>query len=502
MKEKNTTPKKERKPFKIKEFLRSRKAKRGGLAILLTALFIAAVILLNVVAGVLTDKVPALSADLTKSSVYEIQSDTAKYLSELTDPITIYVLQSKSDFEANDDYYVQASKLLKSMDDSSDKVKVKYVDLGSNPTFTNAYTDVDWTEAHLLLVESGDNHRALNADDLFDYNQEYLYYYSQYMIEGQHVEQAVVTAILNVTTKEKVKVSVLTGQGEEDCSAFTKLLENNAYEVEEVSLLTGEISEDSQFVIIYDPATDIDDDIYDTLSDWLYNDGKYGHTLVYLPNDRVDIKEFKNLNSLLDEWGMEVEYGYIYETDQSMMTNSMDPSLISIFNYNDTEYSQDLKDPSIPVVLFYSMPITITDSSKATALLTSSENAVMMPLTEVDDWDPSNAESDTYNGAVISTAGTDDSKSNVVVIGSYDAWAKSALSANSFNNAQYFLNIFNKIAARDEIGITIEGKNLDNPELGTITASAAAIFGILLCIIVPLGILIAGIVIWIRRRHR
>ena len=89
-----------------------------------------------------------------------------------------------------------------------------------------------------------------------------------------------------------------------------------------------------------------------------------------------------------------------------------------------------------------------------------------------------------------------------MVIGSYDAWAKSALSANSFNNAQYFLNIFNKIAARDEIGITIEGKNLDNPELGTITASAAAIFGILLCIIVPLGILIAGIVIWIRRRHR
>lgn len=497
----NTMEKKGKKPSKIKSFLKSRKAKHGTVAILLTVLFIVAAVLLNVVASVLTDKFPALSADLTKSAVYEIRQTTAEYLKDLKKDVTIYVMMDEQTFESYDEYYVQANKLLRNMEQSSDKVTLRYIDLGAKPTFTTPYKQVDWTQSHVLLIESGDNYRAIDSVDLFDYNEEYAYYYNQYIIEGQHVEQAVVTAILNVTTDEKIGVSVLTGQGEEDCSQFVKLLENNAYEVEEVSLLSGKISDNSQFVVIFDPSTDIDDDVFNTLTEWLYNDGRYGHTLVYLPNDQKDVKEFENLNALLDEWGMQVEYGYIYETDATFMTNSMDPNLISIFNYNDTDYSQDLRDPSIPVVLFYGMPVTITDTTKANALLTSSDSAVFLPKDADENWTADGADKGTLNGAVISTEGGDDSKSHVIVIGSYDAWSKSALSANSFNNAQYFINLFNKIASRDEVGITIEGKNLDNAELGTTSTEAATVWGILVRYLIPAAVLIAGIVVWLRRRH-
>ena len=311
---KNHSDSQTKKKSSFKAFLKSRKAKKGSVAVLLTVLFIAAIVLLNIVSNLLVDRFPALSADLTKSSVFELQEESKEYVNNLEKNVNIYILQEEAKFESNDEYYVQANKLIKGLEQTSDHIRLQYVDLTSNPTFTAKYPNIDWTDPHLILVESGNDYRAIDADDMFDYNQETYYYYGTYKIESQHIEQALITAILNVTTEDKIKVTVLSGQGEEDCSAFTTLLENNAYEIEEVSLLTGEISDDSQFVILFDPATDIDDDVYNTLSDWLYNNGDYGHTLVYLPNDQTEQSGFPNLNNLLEEWGLLVEDGWIYET--------------------------------------------------------------------------------------------------------------------------------------------------------------------------------------------
>ena len=491
-----------KKSSSLKNFLKSRKAKRGSVAVLLTVLFIAAVVILNIVVNILTEKFPALSVDMTKGDVFELQEDSIEYVKNLDKNVTITVLMSENDFESSGDYYVQANQLLSGLENYSSKITVKYVDLSSNPTFITPYSNIDWTSNHLILVESGDDYRALDASDLFDYNQEYLYYYGSYVIEGQHVEQAVITAILNTTTEEKVTVTVLSGQGEEDSSPFVTLLENNAFEVEEVSLLTGAISDESQFLIIFDPAEDIDDDAFTTISDWLYNNGSYGHTLVYLPTDQADISKFKNLNALLEEWGVAVDYGYIFETNPSYMTNSGDPYLISIFDYASDDYTDGLKNTSIPVVLFYTMPVEILDDTMAEPLLVSSEDAVFLPKDAGEDWDYQEQEKGVMNGAVIATQGNDDASSHVLVIGSYDAWSNSALNASAFNNGSYFVNLFNKIAARDEIGITIEGKSLESTELGVTSTATLNILSVIIRFIIPAAVLIVGLIVWIKRRNK
>ena len=497
----NTSEKK--KKGGIIAFLRSRKAKKGFIAVLITVLFIAAIVLINVVTNILVDRVPALSIDMTKNSVFELQQESVDYVKDLDKDVTITVLQDENSFEENGTYYVQANQFLKGLEQASGHITLKYVDITKNPAFVSNYSNIDWSQSHLILVESGNQYRALDAEDLFDYDQQTLYYYGTYEIESQHTEQAVITAILNVTTEEKVKVTVLSGQGEEDCSIFTDLLESNAYEIEEVSLLTGVISEDSQFVIIFDPATDIDDDVYQTLSDWLYNDGKYGHTLVYLPNDQKAQSEFTNLNNLMEEWGMEVEDGYVFDSDISHMTNSQYPNFISIFDYDDEDYSKDVKDSSIPVVLFYTMPVRITDSSLAASLLCSSENAVVMPRDADENWNYNEETPEKLIGAAIAEKSAENAgASHVLLIGSYDAWSQSALTSHSFNNAQYFISLFNKIADRDEVGITIEGKSLDNTEL-SITSSGLSLFlSILFRYVIPAAILIVGLVVWIRRRNK
>ena len=502
--ENNTSaPKKAKKPNKIMSFLKSRNAKRGSISILLTVLFIAVVVGLNIVATLLTNRFPVLSSDLTSNSVYKLTQTSVEYVKNLKDDVNVYVLMEEKALESQGEYYIQVNKLLEAFDQQSDHITLKYINLATNPTFTSDYPDINWqTTGYLMLVEHGDSYIAVKYEDVFEYDQEAYQSYGEYVISSQKLEQALLTAVLNVTTEEKVLVTMLEGHGELDPAPLASLLSNNAYEIETVSLLNGKISEESQFVVLFAPTNDIDKDTYDTLVDWLYNDGDYGHTLLYVPNDLVTT-ETPYIDTLLQEWGMEVQKGWIYETDSTHMTNSMYPNLISIYSYEESDFSGGLRDTSIPVVMMYCMPVEIIDSV-ATPLLASSESAVVMPLDADEDWDAKNEQEQKLVGAAIASQGNEDnsSSSNILVFGSYTAFSESALKATSFNNSAYFINMFNTIAQRDDVAITIEGKSLDSAELGITSSATSAIIAVFFRYIVPLAVVTVGVVMWLLRRHK
>ena len=493
----------------FKSFLKQRGTRRGAVSILLTVLFIAAIVLLNIVLSAVADRYP-LYVDVTENASYRLQQETVDYLSEVTEPVELYVLQKETDFESGDSnnykYRVQANKLLHAIENSSDNVELHYVDITADPTFTADYPQVDWSSSHAVLVVSGDQYRAVDMTDLFTFDESQYTYYGTVVINAQHVEQAIMTAIMNVTTAEKTKVTVLSGQGEQDMTPFTTLLENNAYEVEQVSLLTDSISEDSEFVIIYDPDVDIDESAYTTLSDWLNNDGKYGHHLFYFPNDQHEVKDFPNLNALLTDYGMEVQYGYIFETSESYTIPGAN-HYVSVYDYgDDTTYTEGLRNQNIPVVMMLTMPVTLTDSTIATPLLLSSEKSFLFPMDlkeeDVDSFDP---DYQALNGAAVGVRndGTEDGKnSSIVVIGSYEAVTSNYLSISSYNNAAYFVNLFNTLSDRDDVSVVIEGKDPSANELGVTSIDAITFPSILVRFVIPIGILIVGLIVWIRRRHK
>ena len=493
----------------FKNFLKQRGTRRGAVSLLLTVLFIAAIVLLNIVLAAITDHYP-LYIDVTENASYRLRQETKDYLGEVSGPVAIYVLQKETDFESGDSnnykYRVQANKLLHAIADNSDNIELHYVDITAEPTFTADYPLVDWSSSHAVLVTCGDRYRTVDMTDLFSFDQEQYSYYGTIVITKQQVEQAIMTAIMNVTTTEKTKVSVITGQGEQDMTPFTTLLEKNAYEVEQVSLLTGSISEDSEFAIIYDPDVDIDEDVYTALSDWLDNDGKFGHHLFYFPNDQHEVKEFPNLNALLTDYGMEIQYGYIFETSESYTIPGAN-HYVSVYDYGeDAAYTDGLRNKDIPVVMMLTMPITITDHSLANPLLLSSEESFLFPMDlkeeDMEDYEP---EKQTLNGAAIGVRsdGTEDGKnSSVVVIGSYDAVTSNYLSIGSYNNAAYFVNLFNTLSERDDVSVVIEGKDPSANELGVTSIDAISFPAILVRFVIPIGILIAGLIIWIRRRHQ
>lgn len=493
---------KPKKKSKILAFLKSRNARKGSVAVVLTIIFIAIVFGLNVVAKMLTNNYPVLSHDMTQSNVYELTETSLEYLDNLNRDITIYVLADEKDIESQGTYYTQVNKLLHQFDTNSKHITLKYVNIMSNPTFVNEYPDINWNaNSYLLLIEHGDNHIAVAQDDVFTYDEEYLAY-GEYYINGQNLEQAVLTAILNVTVEDKVGVTILTGHGEIENTAINSILMNNAYDVETVNLLNAEIDEKSKFVIINAPEYDIDQKTYDTLVDWLYNDGKYGHTLLYVPN-YVQSSETPNIDMLLEEWGMAVSDGLIFETDADYMVNYYEPNHMSIVNYEESDLSSTLKDQNIPVVMLYTMPVELIDTA-AVSLLSSSQNAVVKPLDADENWDYNEEEPQKLCAAAMSSQGNEDNtkSSNVIVFGSFEALSQSFFSTTSFNNSQYFINIFNTISHRDDVSVTIEGKNLESAELGLTSMAAPNFLGIIFIAIVPLAVVIVGIVLWILRRHK
>ena len=481
----------EKKQSAFMSFIKARNTKKGAVSITVTVLVIAAVILLNVIVGSLSTRY-SLYADMTSNSAYRIQDVTVEFASAVSKEVDLYVLANETVFEGYGEYYVQADRLIRQFCECSDKIKLHYVDLTSDPSFPAKYPDVDWTASHLCLAVCGDRYRIIDAEDMFEYEMDSSTY--SYVVKSQHIEQALATAVLIVTSDELTKVSVLKGQNEEDMSKFTALLENNAYDVGEVDLSVGTIPEDSQFLVIFAPAVDIDADMADQIREWLSS----GNNLIYFPTDQKDVANFPNLNALMADYGMSVSFGYVYESDMSYVASAMKTSLCSRYDYADSTYTKDLRNPDIPVFLYYTMPVEITDSSKATAMLTSSEKAFFGPITDEvsEDFEPDYG---VYNGAAV---GEGEDSSHMVVIGSYDALSGGFLEYNAYNNAAYFVNIFNTLSEAENTGIVIEGKNLDSTALGAGSSETVGFVAFIARWFIPIGILLVGVIMFFIRRHK
>lgn len=503
-KAKNKKSKPQKEKGKFKKFMKSRKAKHGTVAMAITALVIVMVIVLNIIIGLLVNRFPDLELDLTSNNSFALQDDTIDYVSHLNNDVTVYILMEKDKFEGQGTYFVQAQKMLNKMASKSDgKMKIKYVDLTSNPSFTSNYPNVDWQSSsanNIVLVESGKQYKVLTLTDCFEYDEQTYNYYGTYSFTGTKIEQAVVTAILNVTTDDKVVVDMIKGNNEQDYSSLKSLLENNAYQVNEVSLATGDFDKDAKAAIMYAPSVDLDEKIVEKLSTWLSNDGKYGRSLIYVPT--ADMGEMPNLDDFLKEWGMSIDRGYVFETDETALVNANSPYAFTV-SYGDY-YKDNLKNSKIPVVVSESHAVNITDENTAHALLKTTNKAGVLPIDADKSWDYKDAI--TGNGENVAAEGVmtneDKKSSRVVVFGSYVMFSDTIMQYNSFNNSAYFMNVINTIADKEDVGITIESKSIDNTELGITDVATQNTMLVVFVIVIPIAILVAGFVFWLRRRNR
>ena len=476
------------------QFLKSKKVKYGAATSAITALFIVAVVCLNLIMSALSDKVTT-SVDLTSNKAFKLTDDSKKFISSLNQDVEIVVLNSEDKFESVDQYFSQANKVIKQYSQSSDKIKVSYVDTTKNPTYLSAYKDEQVT-ANSVIVKNSDKYKILSVYDLFDIQQANVRGGAK--IVASKAESTITSAILYVTGGTQTKIALIKGysESEMETQGLTSLLTNNNFEVVEVSILSEDLPSDASAAVILGPARDLDDRGIEKINKFMDNNGEHKKNLLIAASS--GLQNYEKINTVLETYGVKIGSGQVFETDSSKLLSLYPVHFVS--SYSDDEYTQGLKDSTIPVYTPLSLPIEIVDNENVSSLLETSSKSGIVPLDADDSW---KITQDKLTGPITTAAVSSKNDSKVFVMGSCDMFDSEIISQTSLNNASYILNVFKKMRAESDTAadINIEPISLESKELG-INVMQSNLLMILFMFVIPILVLVIGVVVVVVRKDR
>lgn len=482
----------------MKNIFNNRRFKHGSLATVITIGFIILVVIINVIATALLERYP-LNIDLTADNRFKLTDESVKYIENLKNDVKIIVCYDELEYKSMGDFYKQIYEILKDYSKHNKKIELKFVDLHKNPTFTQKYPNQN-IQMGDILIDSNNKVRKIANNDLVQQEQ------TSYggVAYSSQAEQVVTSAIMYVTSEKQTTVSLLGGLNNANISGYAELLKKNNYEVIEQNILTDEINKDADLVVLSAPDADLSADQVKKLEKYLDNDGKFGKSLVYVADIDKPVKPV--LESFLAEWGMQVEAGYAYETNASNILGN-NPTIM-VNKFNDKEVLKQLKTDKLPLVVGNVTPVKVLfdkkDNRKTEILAMSSDSNILVPLNvELIKVDPKNytqnALASIAKGTREKYIGSDLVNSNVVVFGSSVIFENELLLNPGLNNGNIVITMTDQLTQK-ESGVTILPVEFGQETI-TITKAQQIGYTLVFKYLLPLAVIIAGIVIWLRRRH-
>lgn len=465
--------------------------KYGAWAVIITVLGIVLAVAAVLLSGRLTERFD-LRADLTANDRYALSGESVSWLKKLDQDVKITVLVGEEDMATGSYYIVQAYQNLLDYERNSDRVTLEFVDITENPTFVSQYPDLE-LNAYDIIIESGENQEVLSFQELYDYDS------TGSQITASRVEQKVTGALMTVTSGEKTRVTILTGYGDTAPEDLTTLLEGNQYEVTQSSLLTEEIDQEAQAAVLFAPQNDLEEDSVTKLSRWLNNNGEQGKSLfVFLDPNAGSLP---NLEALMKEWGLSAEDGYAFESRSSLYYKQI---YYPVAQYADEQFASEMTANDITIMALC-RPVDVLfeeqDGYETSVLLDFSDSSGKVTLDAeqiTEDMITGDAK-----GMVMSTHslyGSDVTSSNLVVSGSALAFTGTLVSGTTFANGDYILGVFDQLTGR-ETSVNIPVKDLTSA-VHNMTSSRTYAYSWIFLAGLPAVMLVAGMVVWLRRRHR
>ncbi len=513
--------KKPKKESALKKFTSSRKFRRGGMATAFTAVFVVVVILVNVVVSLLSERFPSMNLDLTANQVNTLSEealDVAK--NEVNYDTTLYLVLTDSwvDYAAGYGYpYSTLLSLSDKLAEANSKIKVEQIDLEKNPTFVNQYANESISNG-CVVVESEKRSRVLGISDMFpaETNQQ-----TGSSSVYNNVDAALASAIKQVNLEEVPVVSIATGHDElltSQLESLTAFFEDNTFEVKQFNILTEEIPENTQLLFLPTPNTDYTDEELSKLDAFLANEeSTKSRTLLFTSNPgQADLPK---LNAFLAEWGIGYDpTSVVMESDSSRYLFNSPLYYISDkvvdeeagVDVIEGDYSLLLTPSSVPVEQLFEA----NNSIVTYPILTTSESAYLQKTEDLSDKttedvqaDAENADKKAYYTGMVARKALDTTGSgnyaNVIVLGSSAMITSTYLNTNTFSNGTYFSNVVKYATNTTSTDNTVYSPKTEATTYDmTATTSVVNFLGLgLFTITIPVVILLAGLVIYFKRRH-
>lgn len=337
-----------------------RSALNGSYAMGMAGMVLTLIFVLNLIIGALPAKYTEY--DLSENGLYTIGEETKAVLGALSEDVNLYFLTKSG----SEDTTVET--LLNAYESESEHVKVKKVDIIADPAFASAYTD-NTVSANSVIVECGERFRIVDYYDIYMTDMQNGYS-SEFDGEGQ-----ITSAIASAVNGESSVACITTGHGEILLSASMEdALEKTGVETRNLNLLSSEIPEDCDFLIIFAPMQDFTPEEAAKVRAYL---GSGGHALIVsvLANGAMP-----NFAGIMGSYGVSADDSLVLERDTNRYTEM--PYLLLPNISTRSEVTDDISGTNL--VAAYSAALSIEESQDASyvvlPLLSTSESAYLKPL--------------------------------------------------------------------------------------------------------------------------
>lgn len=451
------------------------------------ALAIAVVAAANLVIGEMPSSWTAI--DLTSEKLYSLTDQTKEFVNNMQEDVTIYVIVN----EDNQD--TTLGQTLQRYDDLSDHITVEYVDPTVNPRFHTQYTD-STISINSLIVVSDKRNRVIDYSDIYESSFDYSTYTST--TTGYDGEGQITSALDYVLSDDLPKVYLTEGHGEYSLSSsFTDALTKENVEYETINLMDYDtVPEDTACLIINGPQSDLSADDADKVTSYLESGGKVILITGYTGS------EMPNRDALLEYMGMSVADGLVVEQDQNYYYRSPYYLLpdVSADTYTSGIYG------NYYIFAPYSQGILIADEEAEgmtyTTFLSTSESAYSkVDITNMENFEKSEGDIDgPFGVGVEAIKALEEGEATMVVYSCDQLFTDDANVMVSGANQMMFVNTVGGFVDH-EVSVSIPVKSYQVSYL-TVNQSDAVLIGLVTTIVLPVGCLAAGFVIWFRRRKR
>ena len=478
-----------KKESKEKMPLNKKYLRNGSYSTLLIVIFVAIVVVINMIVGKLPSKYTQI--DISDQQLYSIGDETKKVLNNLDKDVTIYqIAQSGSEDET-------ISNLLQKYADESKHVKVELKDPVVSPKFVSEYTS-DQVSSNSLIVVCGDRNKVVNYNDMYESTMDYNTY--SYQTTGFDGEGQITSAIAYVTTENLPVLYTLEGHGEKELDSTIKEdIEKANMEVKTLNLISeGSVPDDAACLLIDSPSSDISEDEKTALLDYLENGGK---AMVF--SDYTE-STLSNFAAVLENYGVKAADGIVFEGDNQHYGMQMPYYLLP--TVNSTDASSETASSGYYIIMPYAQGIQKLDDVRDTVtvedILTTSDSAYSKTnlQSETLEKEEGDVEGPFALGVSIKEDVGDGKKTQIIYYSSSYIMDSQMNQLVSGGNEKLVTESLNSMVSTEETTtVSIPSKSLEVSYL-TISDYDASFWKICTIGMIPGIFLVAGFVIWFKRR--
>jgi len=430
---------------------------------------------------------------------YRLSPMTLKWLDTLTNQVRVIVF-----FDPQHSLFSSVKGLINEYWLACPRLDVEFVDYlhapGRAAWIKTQYKIVSATDENFVIFDSNGKFKLVYEKELSDYDLSGILAGREARRTTFKGEQLFTSAIVGVSDPKPIKAYFLQGHGEhrpenEDDSMgyfkFARVLQEKDISLEPLSLLTNDVPADCQLLIIAGPRHTLSAHELETLDDYLNHGGR---AFILLINPHVGGVERTGLERTLAAWGVQVDDRLV--TDQSQAKAGHDQVLF-VVNFGQHPIVRPLTGSRLGIVLPHAvrqMPAAgrIADAAKVMELAFTSEqgrelggtNGVIPLAVAVE------------KGAIPGVA-ADRGSTRIVVVGDSFFLTNGYI---EFDANRDFANLaVNWLLDRSQL-LAIGPRPIRQYRISMTQSQMTAARWILLAGM-PGGVLLLGLLVWLRRRH-